>query len=181
MTNAAVEATVAAVKGRVLTMKDKTGEKKIVVPPQAPIVSLGPGDRSLLKPGNHIFIVAAIPRRTARCWRATSPSARTGWCRRCDDRSARSDGRAASAAQPAHDADADQPGADQGERHRLRNRVLASRRSTTDRTSHVAVDEKRVEIVRVAGTRAGRGGEQREQACSERKVQSARVSGCIVK
>ena len=41
MTNAAVAATVAAVKGRVLTMKDKTGEKKIVVPPQAPIVSLG--------------------------------------------------------------------------------------------------------------------------------------------
>ena len=59
MTNAAVDATVAEVKGRVLTMKYKGGEKKIMVPPQAPIVSMGPGDRSLLKKGNHIFIVAA--------------------------------------------------------------------------------------------------------------------------
>jgi len=59
MTNAGVEATVADVKGRVLTMKYKGETKTIVVPPQAPIVALGPGDRSLLKPGNHIFIVAA--------------------------------------------------------------------------------------------------------------------------
>lgn len=59
MTNAAVEATVADVKGRVLTMKHKGETKTVVVPPQAPIVALGPGDRSLLKPGNHIFIVAA--------------------------------------------------------------------------------------------------------------------------
>jgi hypothetical protein len=61
MTNAAVDATVAGVAGRVLTMKYKGEQKKVVVPPEAPIVALGPGDRSLLKPGNHIFIVAATP------------------------------------------------------------------------------------------------------------------------
>jgi hypothetical protein len=61
MTNAAVDATVAGVDGRVLTMKYKGEEKKVVVPPDAPIVALGPGDRSLLKPGNHVFIVAATP------------------------------------------------------------------------------------------------------------------------
>ena len=59
MTNANVEQTVAGVDGRTLTVKYKGGEKKIVVPPDAPIVSYVPGDKSELKPGVKIFIAAA--------------------------------------------------------------------------------------------------------------------------
>ena len=59
MTNANVEQTVAGVDGRTLTLKYKDGEKKIIVPPDAPIVSYVPGDKSELKPGVKIFIAAA--------------------------------------------------------------------------------------------------------------------------
>lgn len=58
MTNAAVESVVGEVSGRVLKLKYKDGEKTLLVPPEAPIVTLEPGDRSLLKPGNHVFINA---------------------------------------------------------------------------------------------------------------------------
>jgi hypothetical protein len=62
MTNANVvnvEQTVTGVEGRTLTMKYKDGEKKIVVPPDAPIVSYMMSDKSELKPGVKIFIAAA--------------------------------------------------------------------------------------------------------------------------
>jgi hypothetical protein len=59
MTNANVEQTVAGVNGRTLTVKYKGGEKKIVVPPDAPVVALVPGDKSELKPGVKIFVAAA--------------------------------------------------------------------------------------------------------------------------
>jgi hypothetical protein len=59
MTNANVEQTVAGVDGRTLTLKYKDGEKKVIVPPDAPIVSYVPGDKSELKPGVKIFIAAA--------------------------------------------------------------------------------------------------------------------------
>jgi Domain of unknown function (DUF5666) len=59
MTNANVEQTVAGVDGHTLTMKYKDGEKKIVVPPDTPIVTYAPGDKSELKPGTKIFINAA--------------------------------------------------------------------------------------------------------------------------
>ena len=59
MTNANVEESVAGMKGRTLTLKYQGGEKKIIVPPDAPIVSYVPGDRSELKPGVKIFIAAA--------------------------------------------------------------------------------------------------------------------------
>ena len=62
MTNANVEQTVAGVEGRTLTLKYKDGEKKIIVPPDAPIVSYVPGDKSELKPGVKIFIAAATAR-----------------------------------------------------------------------------------------------------------------------
>jgi hypothetical protein len=42
-----------------LTLKYKEGEKKIIVPPDAPIVAFAPGDKGDLKPGVKIFIVAA--------------------------------------------------------------------------------------------------------------------------
>jgi len=59
MTNANVEETVAGVDGQTLTLKYKTGEKKIVVTPQTAIVTYSPGDKNDLQPGTKIFIAAA--------------------------------------------------------------------------------------------------------------------------
>jgi len=59
MTNANVEQVVTAVDGRTLTLKYKDGEKKIFVPADAPIVTYAPGDKSDLKPGAKVFIIAA--------------------------------------------------------------------------------------------------------------------------
>ena len=59
MTNANVEQTVAGIDGQMLTLKYKDGEKKIIVPPDTPIVTYMPGDKSELKPGVKIFIAAA--------------------------------------------------------------------------------------------------------------------------
>ena len=61
MTNGFVEQTVTAVDGQLLTVKYKEGEKKIVVPPEAPIVALTPGDKSELKAGAAIVVFAAKP------------------------------------------------------------------------------------------------------------------------
>jgi hypothetical protein len=58
MTNANVEQLVTAVDGPTLTMKYKDGEKKISVPNNAVIVQFVPGDKSDLKPGAKIFVVA---------------------------------------------------------------------------------------------------------------------------
>jgi hypothetical protein len=58
MTNATVD----AFKDRVVTLKykdgDKMAEQMITVPATAPIVSYVPGDKTLLKPGAHIFASA---------------------------------------------------------------------------------------------------------------------------
>ena len=59
MTNGNVEQTVTDVNGQTLTLKYKEGEKKVSVPSDAPIVAFAPGDKSDLKPGVKIFIVAA--------------------------------------------------------------------------------------------------------------------------
>jgi Domain of unknown function (DUF5666) len=58
MTNANVEEVVSAVDGRTLTLKYKDGEKKIMVPASAPIVTYVPGDKGDIKPGAKVFIVA---------------------------------------------------------------------------------------------------------------------------
>jgi hypothetical protein len=58
MTNGTVDQTSASADGQVLTLKYKEGEKKVVVPADCPIVSFNPGDRSELKPGAGVFIVA---------------------------------------------------------------------------------------------------------------------------
>jgi hypothetical protein len=58
MTNANVEQVVSAVDGRTLTLKYKDGEKKIIVSPSTPIVTYVPGDKSEIKPGAKVFIVA---------------------------------------------------------------------------------------------------------------------------
>jgi hypothetical protein len=59
MTNANVEADVAAAEGRVLTLKYKGGEQRIVVPEATPIVAFAPGAVSDLQPGAYIFVAAA--------------------------------------------------------------------------------------------------------------------------
>ena len=59
MTNAAVGAMVSGNDGTALTLKHKDGEVKVVVPPDAPIVTLGPGDKSLLVPGAGVFVPAS--------------------------------------------------------------------------------------------------------------------------
>jgi hypothetical protein len=59
MTNGNVEQSTASSDGQVLTLKYKDGEKKIVVPPDTPIVVYVPGDKDELKAGAAIFISAA--------------------------------------------------------------------------------------------------------------------------
>jgi hypothetical protein len=58
MTNANVEQVGTSVEGRTLTLKYKGEEKKIFVPADAPIVIYVPGDKSDLKPGSKVFVVA---------------------------------------------------------------------------------------------------------------------------
>src|SRR5215472_5779898 len=58
MTNANVEQVGATVDGRTLTLKYKDGEQKIFVPTDVPIVRYEVGDRTDLKPGAPVFIVA---------------------------------------------------------------------------------------------------------------------------
>jgi hypothetical protein len=59
MTNANVEQTATGVDGQTLTLKYKDGEKKILVSPDAMIVTYVPGDKSEITPGTKIFIAAA--------------------------------------------------------------------------------------------------------------------------
>src|ERR1700680_460628 len=59
MTNATVAAIVTRVDGATLTLKYKDGEKTVVVPPEAPIVTFVPAEKSELNPGAKIFIGAA--------------------------------------------------------------------------------------------------------------------------
>jgi hypothetical protein len=59
MTNGNVEQVVTGVDGDTLTVKYKDGEKKIIVPSGAPIVTFVPGDKADLKAGVKIFIGAA--------------------------------------------------------------------------------------------------------------------------
>jgi len=59
MTNGNVDQAVTAADGHTLTLKYKDGEKKIFVPADAPIVAYEPGDKSDLKPGAKVFVIAA--------------------------------------------------------------------------------------------------------------------------
>ena len=59
MTNATVDSVVTGTDGRTLMVKYKDGEKKIIVPPDVPIVTFAAGDKADLKPGTKIFIGAA--------------------------------------------------------------------------------------------------------------------------
>lgn len=59
MTNAAVDSTVSSVDGQTLVVKYKDGEKKVLVPPQTPIVAYAKGDRAEIKPGAQVIVMAA--------------------------------------------------------------------------------------------------------------------------
>jgi hypothetical protein len=59
MTNAIVDTTVAGVDGQTIMVKYKDGEKKVIVPPNTPIVAYAPGDKNELKPGAQIIIFGA--------------------------------------------------------------------------------------------------------------------------
>lgn len=58
MTNANVANVVNMGKDRVLTVQYKGGEKKVLVPENATVVSFTPADRSELKPGASVFVVS---------------------------------------------------------------------------------------------------------------------------
>jgi hypothetical protein len=61
MTNGTVGSVVVS-KGRTITVSYPNGQKKIVIPPDVPIVRLEPGDRSLLVKGAHaVFFTKAQP------------------------------------------------------------------------------------------------------------------------
>jgi hypothetical protein len=57
MTNAAVADISSVGKDRVMTLKYKDGEKKVLVPENATVVAFQPTEKSSLKPGAHIFAV----------------------------------------------------------------------------------------------------------------------------
>ena len=60
MTNATVAETVAGTDGQNILVKYKDGEKKVVVPPDTPVVTFAQGDKSELKPGAKILIFRAV-------------------------------------------------------------------------------------------------------------------------
>jgi hypothetical protein len=61
MTNATVSTVVAAkadARGRMLTLTYPGGDKQVLVPSSVPVVAFAPGDRSLVKAGNHVLVQA---------------------------------------------------------------------------------------------------------------------------
>ena len=60
MTNATVAETVKGTDGQNILVKYKDGEKKVVVPPDTPIVTFVAGDKSELKPGAKVIIFSAV-------------------------------------------------------------------------------------------------------------------------
>jgi hypothetical protein len=59
MTNATVAQTVEGTDGQNITVKYKDGEKKVVVPPETPIVTFVASDKSEIKPGAKLIIFGA--------------------------------------------------------------------------------------------------------------------------
>jgi len=62
MTNADVTSTVASVDGQVMMIKYPDGEKKIIVPPNTPVVKFVPGNAADLKPGAQMIVIAGQKR-----------------------------------------------------------------------------------------------------------------------
>ena len=59
MTNATVTSSVNGVEGRTLTLTYKGGEKKVVIPPNIPIVTYAPADKGDVHAGVPIFVARA--------------------------------------------------------------------------------------------------------------------------
>jgi hypothetical protein len=59
MTNADVASIVASTDGQIIMVKYPDGEKKVVVPPNTPVVMFAPGNMSDLKPGAQVMVPAA--------------------------------------------------------------------------------------------------------------------------
>jgi len=59
MTNADVDSTVAGVEGQTIVVKYPDGEKKVIVPPNTPVVRFVPGSNDDLKPGAQLIVIAA--------------------------------------------------------------------------------------------------------------------------
>ena len=58
MTNADVESTVASVDGQIIMVKYSDGEKKVIVPPNTPVVAFAPGNMTDLKSGAQMIVFA---------------------------------------------------------------------------------------------------------------------------
>src|SRR5581483_6108870 len=58
MTNADVTSTVAGVDGQTLMVKYADGEKKVIVPPNTPVVRFVPGNAADMKAGAQLIIIA---------------------------------------------------------------------------------------------------------------------------
>lgn len=58
MTNGTVGKVTAGAKGRELEISYPTGKRKVVVPPNVPVVQIVNGDRSMIKPGAKVFLLA---------------------------------------------------------------------------------------------------------------------------
>ncbi len=58
MTNATVQGVQKAGGGETLALEYNGGKKTVLVPAGTPIVKLEPGDRALLAPGAHVFVIA---------------------------------------------------------------------------------------------------------------------------
>jgi hypothetical protein len=58
MTNATVSGMKKAGGARTLKLQYQGGEQTVVVPSNIPVVRLAPGDRSMLAPGAHVFVIA---------------------------------------------------------------------------------------------------------------------------
>lgn len=58
MTNGTVGKVAAGAHGQELDVSYSTGTRHIVVPPNVPIVQITPGERSMVKPGTKVFLIA---------------------------------------------------------------------------------------------------------------------------
>ena len=78
MTNADVKSTVASVDGQTLMVKYSDGEKKIIVPPNTPVVKFVPGNAGDLKVGAQVAVLAG-PETAGRIDRCAGDQCRPRW------------------------------------------------------------------------------------------------------
>ena len=59
MTNGTVSSTVKSVDGPTLTVSYKGGEKKLIIPADARVITYAPAEKTDLQPGAEVLIIAA--------------------------------------------------------------------------------------------------------------------------